>query len=149
MNRLVDESASSTTSVARALSLLCPPRSGTELKVPSSSSRVVASRPRLQAALRRPPRKLLPPPHDHVAVQRIQFHQIRPPPGLLGGDERRAGAAEEVEHVFARARRVLQRRRDRPLPENRPGEVAYAGSGDALYVPSSEALAPPGADSSA
>ena len=41
--------------------------------------------------------ELLPPLHNHIAVQRVEFHQERTASGLLGGDHGRAAAAEEVE----------------------------------------------------
>ncbi len=51
-------------------------------------------------------RELLIPLDNHIAVQRIEFHQERPASGLLSGDRRGAAAAEEVEDVFAGARGV-------------------------------------------
>src|SRR5271157_41677 len=47
------------------------------------------------------PGKLLPPGDDHVAVLRLQFDQACLTPGLLARDQRRAGAAERIEHGIA------------------------------------------------
>jgi hypothetical protein len=38
---------------------------------------------------------------DHVAVERIEFHQKGPAAVLFGGDERTSAAAKEVKDVFA------------------------------------------------
>ena len=46
-------------------------------------------------------RELFVPLDNHVAIQRIKFHQECPAAGLLGGDEGRAAASEKVEDVFA------------------------------------------------
>ena len=53
--------------------------------------------------------EFLEPTHDHVAVQRVDLHQEGPSPGLLGGDQRAAGSAEEIEDVLARSAAVLNR----------------------------------------
>ena len=39
--------------------------------------------------------------HDHVTVERVEFHQERFAARLLRGNQRAAAAAEEVQHVLA------------------------------------------------
>src|SRR4051812_43515463 len=46
---------------------------------------------------------------DHVAVQGVQLHEEGRPTRLLGGDQRAATAAEQVEDVLAGLARVLHR----------------------------------------
>ena len=45
--------------------------------------------------------ELLPPGYDNVAVKRIHLYQECGAAGLLGGDQGRAAAAEQVQHVVA------------------------------------------------
>ncbi len=42
------------------------------------------------------PRILLPATHDYVDVLRIEFHPVADPPGLLGGNQRRARPEKAV-----------------------------------------------------
>src|SRR5260370_3766239 len=44
---------------------------------------------------------------DHVAIERIDFHQECAPPSLFGGDQGRTAAAEQVEHMLTRTRGIL------------------------------------------
>src|SRR5260370_27877471 len=43
---------------------------------------------------------------DHVAVPGIDFHQECAPPRLFGRDQGRAAAAEQVEYILTRTRRI-------------------------------------------
>jgi hypothetical protein len=48
------------------------------------------------------------PPSKHtIAVDGIEFAQSRAAPSLMGGDKRRTGSAEKIEHDAATARHVL------------------------------------------
>jgi hypothetical protein len=49
--------------------------------------------------------------HDHIAVERIEFHEVRLAIRLLRGDQRAAGAAEQVEHILPFAGGELHRPR--------------------------------------
>ena len=45
-------------------------------------------------------RKLFPPSADHVAVQRVQFHEVSVAPRLFRADQCRAATAEQIENVL-------------------------------------------------
>src|SRR5262249_49629001 len=62
---------------------------------------------RSSGSLGLPAAELLVPADDDVGVERVEFHQERLAAGLLGADECAAAAAEEVQHVLAAARAVL------------------------------------------
>jgi len=47
------------------------------------------------------PRELLPPLHNHIGVQRIEFHQVGVASRLLARDQRAAAAAEQVQDVLS------------------------------------------------
>ena len=53
--------------------------------------------------------ELGPAPADHIAVQRIEFHEERLVTGLLAADQSRTRPAEEVEDILALGRRLLDR----------------------------------------
>ena len=53
-------------------------------------------------------RKLLESPHNDIAIKRIDLHEQSAASRLLGGDERGAAAAEQVQHILAATRGILQ-----------------------------------------
>src|SRR3990170_4758246 len=54
-------------------------------------------------------REVLPPGHDYVAVGRIKLHEETLASCLLGPDQRRTAAPEQIQDVLAGTRRVLHR----------------------------------------
>jgi len=67
------------------------------------------------------PRCHLPPPHGHVAIDRVQFHGAGAPPGAFRGDRLGAGAAERLEHQVAGSGDGLQHRLDQRHKDLRNG----------------------------
>src|SRR5262249_54955564 len=94
---------------AKASSSSCSPlRLRPAAKVQPSSTRVHRSGGASAQALRLLTRELLPALHDDIAVERVDFHQVGSPPGLLCRNQGRAAAAEQIQDVFAGTRRILQ-----------------------------------------
>src|SRR5215468_9093286 len=54
-----------------------------------------------------PAAELLEALHDHVAIQRVQLHQVCFASVLLGGDQSRATSSEQVQDVFAGLGRIF------------------------------------------
>ena len=117
-------SGSRSTSCSAACPRAAPPGSSRTARCPTDSPTLTyaaaAARPAaissklvlaLQHRLLAGPR--LPALNDHVAVLRVELDQPRLTPGLLAGDQRRARAAERVEHDV----RALARVPDRPLDQ--------------------------------
>src|SRR5262249_1397655 len=52
--------------------------------------------------------KALPAFNNYVAIKSIDFHDKRATTDLFGGNQSRAAATKQIQHMLARPRRVLQ-----------------------------------------
>ena len=73
------------------------------------------------------PRLILPSLHCHIGILWIELDQPRPPPSPLGGDQRRARAAEWIEDDIAALGRIADGTLNQPDRFHRRVQIVLRG----------------------